>query len=163
MSRDHEPGSAALPPRGQWGRLLALVDRAELLALAQALAAGWRIEPTAPPEAGLVLLTLRDGVAGTPFHVGEMTATRVALRVQTADGRVAEGGAIIAGEDLERAQAVALLDAVLAHDLPGAARASELLARGQARAALIERQRRTLLARTKVEFAAFGDLAGSPE
>lgn len=154
---------AALPPRPAWGRLLALAERAEVLATAEALQAEVRIEPLAPPESGLVLLALRDSVAGTAFHVGEMPAARVALRIRTADGRTAEGGAVVQGEDLELAQAIALLDAVLAHGLPGAERVAALLAEGARRAAAIEQRRALLRARTRVDFTAFADLAGDPE
>lgn len=157
------PRSGSLPPRGSWGRLLALVDRTELLALSRALASQLQVEPTAPPEAGLVLLTLRDGAGGAAFHVGEMPAAQIALRVVAPDGRAGEGGAIVAGEDLERAEAVALFDAILAADLPGAAQVGALLARGAGRAAEVDRQRRLVLARTRVEFGTLGDLPGSVE
>lgn len=154
---------ARLPPRPAWGRLLALAGRATVLETAQALAAGSRIEPLAPPEAGLVPLALRDSVAGTAFHVGEMPAARLALRIRMRDGRIAEGGAIVQGEDVELAQAVALLDAVLAHGLPGAERAAALLAEGARRAEAIEHRRALLRARTRVDFTAFADLSGGPE
>ncbi len=162
MSRFESGAASDLPPRGVWGRLLALADRAQVLATAEALAAEGNIELLAPPESGLVLLALRDGVAGTPFHVGEMPAARVAVSVRSADGRRGEGGAIVSSEDLELAHAVALLDAVLAHDLPGSERVVALLAQGAERAAEIERRRALLLARTRVDFQAFGELARDP-
>jgi alpha-D-ribose 1-methylphosphonate 5-triphosphate synthase subunit PhnG len=152
----------ALPPRGQWSRLWALADRAEVCAAARELASGLRLEPVAPPESGLVLLALRDGVAGVPFHLGDMPAARVAVRLRTGDGRSAEGGAIVGGEDLELAQAIAVLDAVLAHGLPGSERARASLRRGAARAAEIDRRRALLLARTRVDFQGFAELAGDP-
>jgi len=149
-----------LPARSSWSRLLSLADREAVLATAEAIAARVRIEPLAPPESGLVLIAVRDGVAGVPFHLGEMPAARVALRVSTAEGRIGEGGAIVQNEDLELARATALLDAVLAHALPGWEDAVALLRAGARRAAEIEERRTTLLARTRVDFRAFSELAG---
>ncbi len=145
----------APPPRSSWGRLLAAIERDRVIATAERLAAQLEVELAAPPESGLVLLTLRDGVAGTPFHLGEMPAARVAVRVRAADGRLGEGGAVVQGEDLERAWATALLDAVLAHGLPGAAAVAALLAEGAERVAATDRRRALLLARTKVDFTPF--------
>lgn len=153
--RSAAAGQGAPPPRSSWGRLLAAVERDRVIATAERLAAQLEVELAAPPESGLVLLTLRDGVAGTPFHLGEMPAARVALRVRTADGRGGEGGAFVRGEDLELARAIALLDAVLAHDLPAAAAAAGLLAEGAQRIAAIDRRRALQLARTRVDFTPF--------
>jgi alpha-D-ribose 1-methylphosphonate 5-triphosphate synthase subunit PhnG len=60
------------------------------------------------PESGLVALQGRAGGNGQPFHVGEISATRVTVRVGT--GEV--GHAIISGRDTRKAQLVAVIDAL---------------------------------------------------
>lgn len=161
MSSGFSPTAAnELPPRALWGRCWAAADRSAVLAAAAAIASGVRVEPLAPPESGLVLLCLRDSVGGTPFHLGKMPAARVALRLRRADGRCAEGGAFVQMEDLELAQAIAVLDAVLAEGWEASEDVVALLRVGADRLAEIERRRRIILARTRVDFQAFADLSG---
>ncbi|WP_417410071.1 phosphonate C-P lyase system protein PhnG [Hoeflea sp.] len=60
------------------------------------------------PESGLVALQGRAGGTGQPFHVGEMSATRVTVRIGS--GQV--GHAMIRGRDARKAQLVAVIDAL---------------------------------------------------
>lgn len=60
------------------------------------------------PESGLVALRGRIGGSGQPFHVGEMSATRVTVRIGS--GEV--GHAMISGRDARKAQLVAVIDAL---------------------------------------------------
>jgi alpha-D-ribose 1-methylphosphonate 5-triphosphate synthase subunit PhnG len=60
------------------------------------------------PETGLVALRGRIGGNGQPFHVGEMSATRVTVRIGS--GEV--GHAMISGRDTRKAQLVAVIDAL---------------------------------------------------
>ncbi|AKI00071.1 phosphonate C-P lyase system protein PhnG [Hoeflea sp. IMCC20628] len=60
------------------------------------------------PESGLVALRGRIGGNGQPFHVGEMSATRVTVRIGS--GEV--GHAMISGRDTRKAQLVAVIDAL---------------------------------------------------
>ncbi len=60
------------------------------------------------PESGLVALRGRIGGKAQPFHVGEMSATRVTVRISS--GEV--GHAMISGRDTRKAQLVAVIDAL---------------------------------------------------
>lgn len=60
------------------------------------------------PETGLIALQGRIGGSGQPFHAGEMSATRVTVRIGS--GQV--GHAMIAGRDSRKAQLVAVIDAL---------------------------------------------------
>jgi len=60
------------------------------------------------PETGLVALRGRIGGNGQPFHVGEMSATRVTVRIGS--GEV--GHAMISGRDTRKAQLVAVIEAL---------------------------------------------------
>lgn len=61
------------------------------------------------PEVGTVMLRGRMGATGGPFNLGEMTATRCALRL--ADGTVGHGW--VQGRDRAGAEAAALVDALM--------------------------------------------------
>tara|TARA_R110002020_G_scaffold34066_29_gene103849 strand:- start:12310 stop:12792 length:483 start_codon:yes stop_codon:yes gene_type:complete len=60
------------------------------------------------PESGLVALRGRVGGGGQPFHVGEISATRVTVRIGS--GQI--GHAMISGRDVRKAQLVAVIDAL---------------------------------------------------
>lgn len=61
------------------------------------------------PEAGTVMVQGRTGGTGAPFNLGEVTATRCALRL--ADGT--EGHAYVQGRDTDHARDAALVDALM--------------------------------------------------
>ena len=82
---------------------------------AKALRACWKqtgldpsVELLRGPVSGLVALQGRAGGTGQPFHVGELSATRVTVRIGT--GQV--GHAMISGRDTRKAQLVAVIDAL---------------------------------------------------
>lgn len=82
---------------------------------AVALLAHWKatgldpaVELLRGPETGLVALQGRIGGSGQPFHAGEVSATRVTVRIGS--GQV--GHAMIAGRDARKAQLVAVIDAL---------------------------------------------------
>ncbi|HEU0221782.1 MAG TPA: phosphonate C-P lyase system protein PhnG [Paracoccaceae bacterium] len=83
---------------------------------AEALAALWDAAGPEPahewlrrPETGTVMVQGRTGGTGAPFHLGEITVTRCALRL--ADGAV--GHAYVQGRDAGKARLAALCDALL--------------------------------------------------
>ncbi|MGY9049116.1 hypothetical protein P775_19160 [Puniceibacterium antarcticum] len=61
------------------------------------------------PEAGSVMVQGRTGGVGAPFNLGEVTATRCALRLE--DGR--EGHAFVQGRSRDHATRAALVDALM--------------------------------------------------
>ena len=82
---------------------------------ARALLSCWKqagldpaVELLRGPESGLVALQGRAGGTGQSFHVGEMSATRVTVRIGS--GQV--GHAMISGRDSRKAQLVAVIDAL---------------------------------------------------
>lgn len=147
-----------LPPREAWARALAAIEPERLAALARPIAARVRVEPLQPAGEGSMLLQLRDSVAGCTYHLGEIPVVRVALRL--VDGaQVAEGGAVLLSDDLERATHIAILDAALAAGLPESQAIAGAIAEGIARWAGIEEVRANILATTRVEF----ELLSRPE
>ena len=61
------------------------------------------------PESGSVMVKARVGGSGLPFHLGEMTVTRCAVRLDNG----AVGHAYVQGRDRRHAERAAVLDAWL--------------------------------------------------
>lgn len=57
---------------------------------------------------GLVMLPMRDTVADTDFHLGEVLVAEAHIRLQDAQ---IEGYGMVTGRDLQRAMAMAVIDA----------------------------------------------------
>lgn len=102
---------------GAPGDIAARQRRLSVLAKARAadLLACWKqtgldpaVELLRGPESGLMALRGRIGGSGQPFHVGEVSATRVTVRIGS--GHV--GHAMVAGRDVRKAQLVAVIDAL---------------------------------------------------
>lgn len=143
--------------RKDWVRALTAHPPAELKALADALAAGCEVRLTSLPQAGLGLLQLTDSAFHEPYYLGEFPLSTCRVELTLPDGRRAEGGAQVMADDAELARALAILDAVLAAQWPGAERAAALLETGARRRAEEDRRRRAMLAATRVDFAVLND------
>ncbi len=139
------------PQREDWGAALAAADPADLAALAGRITASAQVEAMAPPREGLMLMRLRDSVAGAAFHLGEVPVARVHLRLSR-DGQRAEGGATLMSDDLARVTRIAVLDAALAAEWMEAPEIEALIAAGQAARAGQEADRALVLDRTRVDF-----------
>lgn len=99
----------ATPQRPDW---MGLAARARPDALASAMASLGDPPPREwlrRPETGTVMVRGRTGGSGAPFNLGEVTATRCALRLE--DGT--EGHAIVQGRDAAHAERAAILDALM--------------------------------------------------
>lgn len=91
--------------------LLGALTRAEpdaLKALAEAVLPELGAVEVVRSRTGLVMLPMRDPVRGADFHLGEVLVAEAHVRLPD---RGAEGYGVVIGRDLERAMAVALLDA----------------------------------------------------
>lgn len=92
-------------------RLLSVLAKApakELLSCWKQTGLDPSVELLRGPESGLVALQGCAGGTGQPFHVGEVSATRVTVRIGS--GQV--GHAMISGRDGRKAQLVAVIDAL---------------------------------------------------
>jgi alpha-D-ribose 1-methylphosphonate 5-triphosphate synthase subunit PhnG len=147
----------ALPPdqphaaRRRWMSVLARADADEL---------GDRLGVLPPyrvlrgPEAGLVMVRGRTGGGGTPFNLGEMTATRCTVRTEA--GFV--GHAYVAGRNERQAELAALADALLQDPL----RQTALLEDVIEKLAAVQQARRDAVAAkaaaTRVQFFAMRNM-----
>lgn len=88
--------------------VLACAPAAELMEKWKATGLDPAVELLRGPESGLVALQGRIGGGGQPFHVGEVSATRVTLRIGS--GQV--GHAMVSGRDARKAKLIAVIDAL---------------------------------------------------
>jgi len=86
--------------------VLARADAARLTAFAEALLPALGPVEVVQSRTGLVMLPMRDTVQGTDFHLGEVLVAEAHLRAGTA-----EGYGMVVGRDLQRAMAMAVVDA----------------------------------------------------
>ena len=140
-----------LPNRENWATALAAADADAIRALANRVVDRAEVAPLAPPREGLMLMQMRDSVAGSAFYLGEIPMTRVHLRLTVPEG-VAEGGAALMSDDLALVTRIAILDAALSADLREASEIEALIAEGMAALQEIRTQRALALDRTRVDF-----------
>jgi len=138
--------------RSDWARALTALERWRVRETVAELSKHWQLHPRQVPTAGLALLQLRDGAFGEGYFLGEATLSTADLLIELADGRTAQGAARILADDAELAQDVAVCDAVLAGQLPGWEQIAALVDEGLAVRHKENRVRRSILARTRVEF-----------
>lgn len=108
---DETPGDGVAADVARRQRLLSVLAKApgkELLKCWKQAGLDPAVELLRGPESGLVALQGRAGGTGQPFHVGEVSATRVTVRIGS--GQV--GHAMISGRDTRKAQLVAVIDAL---------------------------------------------------
>lgn len=125
----------------------------EVEALALRLTKDYIVTYPVLPQTGLAMLQLEEGALGTAFYLGEFPLAKCEVSLQLSDGRQVNGAAQIMDDRVEFAQALALLDAVLAHQLPGCDEAQILLNLGMKKIADEEAIRQRMLAQTRVDFS----------
>lgn len=86
--------------------ILARADAARLMALAEHLLPSLGTVEVINSRTGLVMLPMRDTVQGTDFHLGEVLVAEAHIRASDT-----EGYGMVVGRDLERAMAMAVVDA----------------------------------------------------
>ena len=98
--------------RRRWLTVLARAPRQALAHHAPPVLADHRFEWLRRPEVGLTMVRARIGNGGDRFNLGEATVTRCAARVELG-GAVVVGIGYVLGRDVQRAEWVAGLDALL--------------------------------------------------
>ncbi|TDK50544.1 phosphonate C-P lyase system protein PhnG [Antarcticimicrobium luteum] len=141
-----ETGAGQQARRG-WMSLLARAPETLLLALWSGYGASPSFDWLRRPETGAVMVRGRMGGTGAPFNLGEMTVTRCALTLQ--DGTVGHG--YVQGRSKARAEAAALIDALMQTGAASAVRRAILDPLAEAMATTRE-DRAARAAATKVDF-----------
>jgi alpha-D-ribose 1-methylphosphonate 5-triphosphate synthase subunit PhnG len=94
--------------RQKWIGLLGRAASASLQSFFQAISGLPEFSELRPPEAGMIMVRARIGGSGTPFNLGEMTATRCSILALSRTGH-----ALVQGTRPEHARFAALADALL--------------------------------------------------
>jgi alpha-D-ribose 1-methylphosphonate 5-triphosphate synthase subunit PhnG len=134
--------------RRRWLGLLARAEEARLEAAWTDLADKPAYEFLRRPEVGLVMVRGRTGGNGRPFNLGEMTATRCAVRL--AGGALGVGH--VAGRRPRQAELIALFDGLLQDDARREALEASLLGRIEEDLARRRAASAAKTASTKVDF-----------
>lgn len=119
MQKNEESGADM---RRGWMSLLARAPEQRLMALWDAYSHRPEFSWLRRPETGAVMVRGRMGGTGAPFNLGEMTITRCSLAL--AEGTVGHG--YVQGRGAARAEAAALIDALMQTEAGGAVRAAIL-------------------------------------
>ena len=143
--------------RAELHGFLTLVDRSALRGLGEALARDLAVRHRSLPQDGLWMLTMCDGVAGEPFHAGELPVAEARIEVEDRAGVRAEGGARLLLAAPEDALAAAICDAVWSGNLAGSDLVAELAASGRAAAVSRDLRRAAVRESTRVQFADLGE------
>jgi alpha-D-ribose 1-methylphosphonate 5-triphosphate synthase subunit PhnG len=150
-------------PRGQWPRLLGALSPERVTARANEIAAPYRIEQLQLPESGLALLRMREGCFGEHFNLCEVPLAEVCIELVDSNGDRAKGGARVLNSTTEYAQAVAVLDALLAARWPGWEVAQKLLDEGWQEVQRTEAARAEIRERTRVDFSVLSAMGGEDD
>lgn len=108
--------------RRHWMGVLAKAPEEGLLSLWDRYASEPQFDWLRAPETGGVMVRGRMGGTGGPFNLGEMTVTRCSVKLE--GGTV--GHAYVQGRSKAKAQAAALIDALMQTDAAEAVRAAVL-------------------------------------
>lgn len=144
--------------REEWVSVLSAVPEAVLREVVNSFPTTWTVSPKALPQAGLGMLKMRDSALSEAFYLGEFPLATCWVTVTTETGDVAEGAALVMDDQVERAEQMALCDAVLAARLPGWQQVAELVEQGAERRRCLARERKVMLARTRVDFSLLDDV-----
>ncbi|MDP4029049.1 MAG: phosphonate C-P lyase system protein PhnG [Gallionella sp.] len=143
-------------PREDWPSALCALHANEVKQTVAALLQNIEVHDVALPQAGLGLLSLRDGALHESFFIGEMPVARAEVLVRTPAGDEVRGGAVIIDDRAQFARTIAILDAVLAGKLSGWEQAASLVQQGIAVRKQKDSERKKLLAVTRVDFSLLG-------
>lgn len=99
---------AGMASHAHWLDTLARADDGAMKSMAEDLLPLLGEVEVVQSRTGLVMLPLRDTVAGTDFHLGEVLVAEAHIRLP---GTSVEGYGMVTGRDLERAMAMAVIDA----------------------------------------------------
>jgi len=144
--------------RTTWVSALNMLPTDELLSLTAQLSCNWTVRPMSVPQAGLGMLKMNDSAFDEPFYLGEFPIASAWIEVQTNNGMTAEGAAQVMDDRVEIAEALALCDAVLANQLPGWERVTQLLEKGLSMREDVRLERKQMLAATHVDFSLLDDV-----
>ncbi|MCG7995988.1 MAG: phosphonate C-P lyase system protein PhnG [Candidatus Thiodiazotropha taylori] len=146
--------------REEWVSALTALPEKRLTELVKGFPADWKVQPTTLPQVGLGMMKMKESAFNESFYLGEFPLASCTVTVTTDSGECAAGGALVMDDRMERAEQLAVCDAVMTGRLPGWQKVEAHLQEGSARREQISRERKAMLARTKVDFSLLEDVGG---
>ena len=146
--------------RTEWISALKVLPIDNIVALTTKLSENWILRPKSVPQTGLGVMKLKDTAFNEAFYLGEFPLATSWLEVITPDGKKTEGAAHVMDDRVELAEALALCDAVLSAQLPGWEQVYNLVEQGVAINKKSNRERKMMLARTRVDFSLLDNVGG---
>jgi alpha-D-ribose 1-methylphosphonate 5-triphosphate synthase subunit PhnG len=143
-------------PRKDWPSALCALHASEVKQTLATLLQNFEVHDVVLPQAGLGLLSLRDGAFDEAYFIGEVPVARAEVIVRTAAGEEVRGAALIIDDRAQFARSLAILDAVLAGRLCGWEQAASLVQQGLLVREQKRSERKKLLAATRVDFSLLG-------
>jgi alpha-D-ribose 1-methylphosphonate 5-triphosphate synthase subunit PhnG len=133
-------------------RICAYADPELLRSLADKASAGMEVLLLKGPEKTMVFLQVREPVRQSRFYLGELLASHCIVEV----GGV-RGAAVLMGDNLDKARAAAMLDAVHSGDFPGFVLVEPELLRLEKERLAEESRRAAAVRKTQVSFQVLED------
>lgn len=140
-------------PQKDWVRALTAHPTQDLIQLADTLTRDAAVSLLQLPQAGLGLLNFKESAFHDQFYLGEFPLSSCHVELHYAGDVCGTGHAQVMADDADLAKALAILDAILLHQLPGWQQAVQCLEQGQAKRSQLDQQRNQILAKTRVDFA----------
>lgn len=103
-------------------KIMSLSPREEVLDLAEIIVDKYPVKLIKKPAKTLVMLKMRETVAGSEFYLGELLACEAMVEIENKKGM-----ALTAGDDFAKVQAMAVVDAAFNAGLPEVAKITEEL------------------------------------
>jgi len=139
--------------RQTWLPNLAALPASDVIELANQCSQSWQRDYKALPEQGLGLLNLQESTQHEHFYLGEFPVAQAWVKLTLADGQVAEGAAHVLQDNAAFAEALAVCDAILSHQLSGWESIAAAAKQGQQIREQLAANRKQMLAKTRVDFS----------
>lgn len=140
-------------PQQNWIRAFTAHPKQDLIQLAETLTHDAVVSFSQLPQAGLGLITLQESAFHDQFYLGEFPLSSCQVELDYGADLCGTGHAQVMADDAELAKALAILDGILAHQLPGWQQVFAYVQQGHEQRAQLDLQRKKILANTRVDFA----------
>ena len=139
--------------RSLWVKALTAHSQETILNLAEEISKYWQVKYRSLPQNGLSLLTMQDGVFHEPYYLGEIPISQAHLSLINEQGESYDGAAQVMTDSEDLAVALAVCDAVMAHQLSGWEKVAQYVELGMKKREEENLIRGAMLAKTKVNFS----------
>ncbi len=139
--------------RSLWVKALTAHSLETICNLAEEIGKNWQIQYRSLPQNGLSLLTMQDGVFHESYYLGEIPISQAHLSLINEQGESYDGAAQVMTDSEDLAVALAVCDAVMAHQLLGWEKVARYIELGMKKREEENLIRGAMLAKTKVNFS----------